>query len=76
MPTVHREGGFRFYMWPNDHRPPHVHVEYAGGDAVIELASLDFRAVHDLRLPDLTRAVCIVRDNRETLLQHWRKIHA
>ncbi|MBI4520710.1 MAG: DUF4160 domain-containing protein [Gemmatimonadetes bacterium] len=31
MPTVHRERGFRFQMYPNDHPPPHVHVMKAPG---------------------------------------------
>jgi hypothetical protein len=76
MPTVYREGGFRFFMWPNDHRPPHVHVEYGGGDAVIEIGSLDVRDVHELRFPDVRRAIAIVQANRETLLNHWSRIHA
>jgi hypothetical protein len=26
MGIVHREDGFRFGMWSNDHEPPHVHA--------------------------------------------------
>ena len=26
LPTVHREGGFQFRIFTNDHSPPHVHV--------------------------------------------------
>ncbi len=35
MPTVHLQGGFRFVIYPNDHRPPHVHVFKAGTEVVL-----------------------------------------
>jgi hypothetical protein len=37
MITVHRAYGFRFVIFPNDHRPPHVHVFGQGGEARIVL---------------------------------------
>jgi Domain of unknown function (DUF4160) len=27
VPTLHEEDGYRFYVWSNEHMPPHVHVE-------------------------------------------------
>ncbi len=33
MPTMHLEAGFRFFFFPNDHPPAHVHVEYGGSAA-------------------------------------------
>jgi len=37
MPTVLRIGGFRFVIYPNDHRPPHIHVIGQGHEAVSAL---------------------------------------
>ena len=37
MPTVLRIGGLRVVIWPNDHRPAHVHVKGADGEAVFSL---------------------------------------
>src|SRR5437868_3887052 len=37
MPTVHRFDGLRVVIYPNDHRPAHVHVIGAGGEAVFFL---------------------------------------
>jgi hypothetical protein len=37
MPTVLRFGGFRVVIYPNDHRPAHVHVVGKGGEAVFKL---------------------------------------
>jgi hypothetical protein len=37
MPTVLRIDGFRIVVYPNDHRPPHVHVIGGGGEALFIL---------------------------------------
>jgi hypothetical protein len=37
MPTVLRLGGLRVVVYPNDHRPAHIHVLGRGGEAVFEL---------------------------------------
>ena len=76
MPTVLRHGGFRFYMWPNDHRPPHVHAEYAGEVAVIEIEGLAVRPGATMRVPDIAHATRLVLENQELLLDHWKRLHA
>lgn len=76
MPTVLRQNGFRYFMWANDHRPPHVHVEYAGDLAVIEIETLAVRANPTMRTPDIARAAAVVLENRELLLNKWRQFHA
>ncbi len=37
MPTIATFLGFRVVIYPNDHRPAHVHVMGRGGEAVFEL---------------------------------------
>jgi len=37
MPSVLRIGGLRVVIFPNDHRPAHVHVIGAEGEAVFIL---------------------------------------
>ena len=37
MPTVHRFDGLRVVVYPNDHRPAHVHVMGKGCEAVFKL---------------------------------------
>ena len=41
MPTVHRFDGLRVVVYPNDHRPAHVHVMGGGCEAVFVLDALD-----------------------------------
>ena len=38
MPTVLRLGALRVAIYPNDHRPAHVHVVGQGHEAVFELS--------------------------------------
>ena len=37
MPTIHRIDGLRVVIYPNDHRPAHVHVMGQGSEAVFRL---------------------------------------
>lgn len=41
MPTVHRFHGLRVVIYPNDHRPAHVHVMGKGCEAVFRLNAPD-----------------------------------
>ena len=75
MPVVYRQDGFRFLIWTNDHRPPHVHVGHGGGRVVIDLESLEVRENKRMSVPDVARATNIVAANRERLMTEWRKIH-
>ena len=38
MPTVLMIGGWRVVIYPNDHRPAHVHVMGGGCEAVFNLS--------------------------------------
>jgi hypothetical protein len=40
VPTILRWGGLRVVVYPNDHRPAHVHVVGGGGEAVFVLNCL------------------------------------
>jgi hypothetical protein len=73
--TIIHSGEFRVMIFPNDHAPPHVHVFKAGTEAVIELQPLSIRDNYRMSRVDLRRAVELVADNREVLIQAWRDIH-
>lgn len=57
MPTVLRFDGLRVAIYPNDHRPAHVHVLGAGGEAVFVLNCPDgppqVREVFGFKLAEL-----------------------
>lgn len=75
MPTVLREGGFDVMIYTNDHRPPHVHVWKAGGEIMIDLDPVGIVRVEGMKRKDAARAVEIVEENRDDLLERWREIH-
>lgn len=75
MATAHREDGFEFRIWSNDHAPPHVHAWKAGGMAKIELTGYAVVKVRHMGAADVIRAVRIVAANRNKLMKAWRETH-
>ncbi|MQA92767.1 MAG: DUF4160 domain-containing protein [Gemmatimonas sp.] len=79
MPTIHREEGFRFVIYVDDHEPAHVHVRYAGAIARIRIGDADHRPIAtdpgSMRTPDVRRAVRIVEANQKQFFEAWREIH-
>ncbi|MDN5869844.1 MAG: DUF4160 domain-containing protein [Nitrococcus sp.] len=79
MPTVLRIGALRVVVYPNDHRPSHVHVIGQGGEAVFNLRCPDgppeLREGYKFNRPKLIR----IRNALPTELAHlgaeWRQIH-
>lgn len=78
MPTVLEENGFRVMIYPNDHRPAHVHV-YKGGLVVINLnnrrTSPSVREVYGMSRQDVRDAVLLVTGYKRFLAVRWRRIH-
>ncbi|MDR3440601.1 DUF4160 domain-containing protein [Telmatospirillum sp.] len=74
-----RIGPFRVVVYPNDHRPAHVHVIGNGWEAVFNLNCPD--GVPELRenfgfsQPELTQLQQELKANQGKLCEEWRKIH-
>lgn len=79
MPTVLRIEGLRVVIWPNDHRPAHVHVKGGGGEAVFNLHCLDgppeLRESYGFKLAEVNRIWDALVDALATLCAEWRTIH-
>ena len=77
MPTVFRDGPYRFFFFSADgHEPPHVHIERDQNVAKfwldpVRLAESGGFGAHELRILE-TR----VRDQRERLLKAWDEFFA
>lgn len=77
MPTIHRERGFRFVVYPNDHEPAHVHAVKADGEAKITILSeVDFISVVGLSDKDAVRALEITERLQAQFLAKWEGIHS
>ena len=78
MITVLRSQGLEFAIYTDDHPPPHVHV-YGGGKAKIALVGRNGRPellrASGLKDGDIRKAMRVVVEHREELLQMWSEIH-
>lgn len=79
MPTVLRRAGFEVRIYTDDHAPAHVHVIKAGERLAMNLGSdveaPSIRENVNMKVQEARRAVRIVEENQEYLLQRWREIH-
>jgi hypothetical protein len=79
MPTILRIDGLRIVIYPNDHRPAHVHVIGRGGEAVFILHCPDgppmLRESYSFNRSEVGRIRTILEAEVAVLCDEWRKIH-
>ena len=79
MPTVLRLGALRVAVYPNDHRPPHVHAIGQGHEAVFEMdgpnGTIELRENYGFSRRDLAAIERGLLRNLALLLNEWEKIH-
>jgi hypothetical protein len=77
MPTVLRLRRLRVVIYPNDHRPAHVHVIGNGCEAVFALPEWAARAARELRVQHqgLTRLKADLAAKLTDLCGSWESIH-
>ncbi|HEY1780064.1 MAG TPA: DUF4160 domain-containing protein [Roseiarcus sp.] len=79
MPTVFRFDGLRVVIYPNDHRPAHVHVIGPAGEAVFNLNCPDgppaWRESFGFRSAYLSHIETELTDVLAGLCAKWRAIH-
>ena len=79
MPTVLRLDGLRVVIYPNDHRPAHVHVIGAGGEAVFVLNCPDgppeLRESYGFTRPAVMRIESGLSRHLPDLCPRWSEIH-
>jgi hypothetical protein len=79
MPTVLRIGDLRVVIWPNEHRPAHVHVKGAEGEAVFNLhcpgGPPALRESYGFRLSELNWIKDALTAAITALCAEWSAIH-
>ena len=79
MPTVDRIDGFRVVIYPNDHRPAHVHAIGGGARSVFNLhcpdGPLELRENYGCSQAAIARIKTALSAKLATLCEEWRKIH-
>ena len=75
MPVVVRTDEFRFIIHPNDHNPPHVHVQLLSGEEYrINLLAGDFMGIRP-RGMSRRRMMRAYSENIETIWSAWDSYH-
>jgi hypothetical protein len=78
VPTVSRIGGLRVVIYPNDHRPAHVHV-IGDGEAVFVLHCPDgppeLREGYGFNRSDVNRILAALAERLAILCEEWSEIH-
>jgi Domain of unknown function (DUF4160) len=79
MPTVLRLNGLRVTIYPNDHRPAHVHVIGAGLEAVFKLncpyGPPELRESLGFSLKELNQLSLQLQTELTLLCKEWGRIH-
>jgi hypothetical protein len=72
MPTVLREGPYRFFFYASDRaEPPHVHVERERHTAKYWLTPVRLQKSGGFKRQELARIRAIIEQNRDLLLEAW-----
>lgn len=79
MPTVLRFDGLRAVIYPNDHRPAHVHVIGRGCEAVFRLncpaGPVELRENYGFSGREIERFQSVLTEHLEQLCGAWEEIH-
>ena len=79
MPTVLKIFGLRVVIYPNDHRPAHVHIIGHGCEAVFNLhcpkGLPELRENYGFARKELVKIAVELTDHHVDLCSQWRKIH-
>ncbi len=79
MPTVLSIGGLRVVIYPNDHRPAHVHVIGNGCEALFRLhcpnGEPELRENYGFPRKDLAKIADALAANLTALCNEWKRIH-
>jgi hypothetical protein len=74
VPKVFEQDGFVFFFYSNDHEPIHVHVRYAGGEAVFMVGpAVELRESSRMRVHDLRRAQELAEERKELIVRKWHE---
>ncbi len=79
MPTLFRIQGLRVVIYPNDHRPAHVHVIGHGCEAVFKLncpdGPVDLRENLGFQRAELNRIATALVQRLGTACTEWSRLH-
>lgn len=74
MPTVLRQGPYRFYFFSHEPgEPPHVHVDCDDLSIKVWLNPVTLARNHGFRAHEINGIIALVSKHRERLLEAWHE---
>lgn len=75
MPTVLYVFGIRFFFYPNDHEPIHVHIEYQGKSAKIQvMPEVVVVENNGLKAQTIKKAIDTVVFYKDDIISAWHEV--
>ena len=71
MPTIFEIFGLRFFFYSDEHLPIHVHIEYGGNDAKIEIATRRVVQNRGLKPRELKKATQLIEMYEQEIIDAW-----
>ena len=72
MPTVFREGEFRFYFFSREEERKHIHVSSANGEAKIWIEpKIEVANVVGLSMQDVNKILKLVKEKEKMINEYW-----
>jgi hypothetical protein len=72
VPTVLRQGPFRFFFYAGDrHEPPHVHVEHDTASAKFWLEPVRLQRSNGFKPHELNQIRAIIEERLDLLRESW-----
>ena len=74
MPTVLYIFGIRFFFYPNDHEPKHVHIQYQGKSAKIQMEpEISVIENNGLKAQIVSKALEAAEFYKSDIIAEWHK---
>ncbi len=74
MPTILRNGPYRFYFYSHEpNEPPHVHVDKAGATLKAWLAPVHLANARGFRPREINAILAVVTEHQSALLEAWHE---
>ena len=71
MPTIFEIFGLRFLFYSDEHLPIHVHIEYGGNDAKVEIATRKVVQNRGLKPRELKKATQLIEMYEQEIIKAW-----
>ena len=73
MPVIFRIGTLKFYVYPQDHRPAHVHVVAVEAEAKFDISTGECISNYGFNQKSIKELSQKVIKNQEELIEAWKE---